>query len=110
MGGSGGGGGRTSSPRPTIFTCEDLKFETILASPIAEVLELIEKGDEMEITISSTGNSCVVIFRSKIAGSIVASNLLQLINCLKSGNRFIAIVKSIEGAKCKITVVHESAL
>jgi len=112
MGGSGGGGGGGSytPPRTKSSSCEELEFSTHLSSPVVEVLKSIEVGDELEITLSASGTACVAIFEGKIAGSILGANLIQLINCIKAGNRFIAVVTTIDGARCVVTVVHESAL
>ena len=107
MGGS--GGGIISTPK-TITTCENLKINTNLSSPVEDVLEKISIGEQLEIILSPGGVSCVAIFETKVAGAIVGAALSQLIDCLKSGNRYIAVIRSIDGAKCSVTIIHESAL
>ncbi|GAA3968042.1 hypothetical protein [Mucilaginibacter dorajii] len=109
MGGSNSnnrGGG--SQSRNQDVACDELKFNTQLSSPKEEVLVLLEVGLLLEIELSPSKTTCVVIYKSKIAGTIIHLNLKQLINCIIAGNTFYARVRSVDGAKCAITVLHES--
>jgi len=109
MGGSGGGRGTLPTPKKET-TCEELKFTTTLSSPIETILFSLKAGVVLDIVLSPTGTACVVVFEDKAVGAIIHSLLQQLINCIKAGNTFYAIVKSLDGAKCVITILHQSAL
>lgn len=109
MGGSGNGGGGRSSHNKEI-PCEELKFNTQLSSPKEDVIVNIRPGMLLEVILSPTRTTCVVIIDGQIAGTIIHSNLNKLINCIVKGNVFYAKVRSVDGAKCAITVLHENEL
>jgi hypothetical protein len=64
---------------------------------------------ELDMVLAPSKNACVVIFENKVAGSIV-SHLVQLINCINAGHRFLARIRSIDGSKCVVMVLHESLI
>lgn len=103
--GSGSGGGRTQKPKS--MSCGELTFNTQLSSPREDVIILLKVGFTLDIEISPNQTACVVIFEDKVAGTIIHSLLNQLISCIKSGYRYYARVRNVNGAKCSITVLPE---
>lgn len=82
---SGGGGPGHIDPG---IPCDDLKFDTTLASPIEGVVEELEIGDDLEIQLQRSEGSTylhiAVIHGEDIAGTIV-EKVPEMVRCLQEG-------------------------
>ena len=104
MSGSGGGGGGQSRDQ---LDCETLVLKTHLNSPKPAVLTTLKKGSRLKIELQSQGGKSIVVAtttQGQVAGSITGAGLASLINCLRSGFPFHAVVVSIAGGGCEVTV------
>jgi hypothetical protein len=100
-GGTGGSGaGRSKS------TCQDLIISTQLKSPVEEVIVTLEVGDKLDIVVIPS-DGCFAIYEGKQAGKIVCIELKQLLDCIGEGNDYSAVVRSINGIRCSITISRE---
>lgn len=106
-GSSRGGGGRGF---PVGFDCDDLEIKTQLSSPVAEVIINLVPGDELILEMSPPTGPCEAIFKGKIAGTIISKDLQKIIECIVKGHRFVAIVRSVSGARCAVTIKNINAL
>ena len=105
MSGSGGGGGGPRSPdRPD---CSTLTLTTHLNSPKPAVLKTLKKGSRLAVELQMQGGKPIVVAKAgqgQVAGSITGVGLADLISCLERGFRFHAVVISIAGGGCEISV------
>ena len=104
MSGSGsGGGGRTTDK----VDCSTLVLKTHLNSPKAAVLKTLKKGSKLSIQLESHGGKTIVVAKAsqgQAAGSITGAGLASLINCLQNGFSFHAVVISLAGGGCEVSV------
>jgi hypothetical protein len=87
-----------------VENCNDILIMTQLFSPNPSVVGKLKTGNELVIKLNGEHGPCVAIFDNEIAGTIITKNLYQLINCIKKGIRFIAIVRNTAGGSCSITI------
>lgn len=85
--------------------CGSLTVITQLSSPIKEVIGKLKEGDILSIQIA-TDQGPVQAFTEdpELAGNVLASRVLDLVNCIVQGNSYAAVVLSIDGAHCKIHI------
>ena len=87
--------------------CGDLRFETILASPVEEVVERIEVGVSLAVVLERTAmpdiQRVVASLDGALAGSII-ERLGELIRCLQDGYRFLATVLDIDDGIVRVEV------
>ena len=99
---SGPGGGTFDGPsEDSGRKCDELRFETAIASPNPNVIENLSLGDVLEIEIRE--GAIALVHRTGIAGSIV-QNVPELIRCLQQGYEFEGEIKSIRGGRVDIEV------
>jgi hypothetical protein len=102
MSGSGGGGG-PDIPR---FSCEDLMVDTHIASPKADVVSKLKKGDVLQVALETKGATAVVVLLlgKRVAGGIASPALNQLRECIQGGHQYKATVTGIKGAEILIRI------
>ena len=109
---SGGGGSKRGSSKGkgskiTNDYCLLLEIETSLFSPDEEVINLLKKGDELEIIYSEIGNRIEArTTDDELAGTLVGNKITDLLRCIKDGNKYKGVVQSISGGNCKIKISH----
>ena len=98
--GGGGGGGFGGQP----VECDEIQFKTNLASPVEEVVERLEIGAELHLTLEFDGIQRVVAqFEDDDVGSII-EGLDDLIRCLQLGATFRAEVIAIDDGIVRVEV------
>ena len=105
MSGSGGGGGGGGGIGKK--DCSSLFIKTYLNSPKPSVLNTLKKGDVLQVELAGTGARRIVQASTKkgaVAGSITGADLADLIACINEGYDFVAIVESVSGGSCEVTV------
>ena len=104
MSGSGGGGNGHTPDQPD---CSTLTLTTHLNSPKPAVLKTLKKSTKLEIELQTHGGKPIVVAKTpqgQIAGSITGAGLARLIGCLQQGFPFHAVVISIAGGGCEVSV------
>lgn len=102
---SGGGGGPIINSPITTDSCERLTIMTYLSSPKADVIDKVKVNDILSISaLSDQGPIVATTAEGKIAGSILSSEQVRLLNCINSGTEYEAIVLSIQGGSCEIRI------
>ena len=102
---SGGNGGPIINPPITTDSCERLTIVTYLSSPKADVIDKLKEGDILSISaLSDQGPIVAITLEGEIAGSILSSEQIRLLNCINSGTEYKAIVLSIQDASCEIRI------
>ncbi len=106
MSGSSNDGGIPSINRPNQNeNCEGLVINTNLASPQAEVINALNQGDLLQITIASDQGPIQAINQAgNLAGNIISREQVKLLNCIISGTVYEAEVLSINEGQCNIQI------
>jgi hypothetical protein len=105
MSGSGGDSGTVYSQPTEGDSCNELTINTQIATPQAEVIATLSVGDLLTIQISSDQHTVQILdINGKVAGNVISSKLIRLINCINNGTIFIAEVLSVDGGACEIQV------
>ena len=105
MSGGGGGGGGGSSPRPP--DCGSLILRTHLNSPQPAVVRTLRARQVLQVQLQqSVGRTIVVALTAsgQVAGSITGAGLGMLIQCLRDGHDFVAVVENVAGGSVEVTV------
>lgn len=96
---SGGDGGWTGS---TSFDCGSLMIKVRLSSVDEEVLKTISVGTQLSISLEK--DSVVAKKDLKIVGSISSREVIDLLDCLNKGKKFMGTVVEIDDGKCIIMI------
>lgn len=106
MSGSSGDGGIPSVNRPNQNeNCEGLVINTNLATPQAEVINVLNLGDVLKITIASDQGPIQALNQTgNLAGNIISREQVKLLNCIISGTVYEAEVLSINDGQCNIQI------
>jgi hypothetical protein len=101
-GGGGGGGGVPDQP----VDCAAVKLTTVLASPDSMVLPTPKANDQLELRLREGTPPVVVAVTSKgaEAGAIAVSNITRLIDCMRQGYRYVAVIVSVSGGEVRVTI------
>jgi hypothetical protein len=99
-----GGGGTWADERPS--SCDSLSVVTTLNSPNKDVLKGIKPKDVLDIIVVKQNNAVVVqaLHNGNVAGSVTATIVQKLAECVDEGYNYVADVIEIEGGACKIRI------
>lgn len=102
MSGSGGG---TWIDQPG-DSCATLSQQTTLNSPNRAVLAQLSKGTELEVSINKSGKAVTVeaLFNGQVAGTITASIIQRLAECMEQGYQYVAEVIDVQGGACRVQI------
>lgn len=98
-------------PRANDIACENLVFNTQLASPKEDVIDLFNVGDVLEVQLHHLNGQVVVyaLWQGQIAGGIASGFLPRLRACLVGGTAYIATVMLKQGGQVQVRVCPELA-
>ncbi len=103
MSGSSGGPFR---PRNHQTPCDEVEFEAVLASPRARVIATLKVSGRYPLALHTEGSTTSIVVLNgmkEVAGAIV-QNVANLVRCIDEGNKYVAEVRSIEGATVRVLV------
>ncbi len=102
MSGSGGG---TWIDQPG-DSCATLSQQTTLNSPNRTVLSQVTKGTVLDVSVNKTGKAVTIeaLFNGQVAGTITASIIQSLAECMERGYQYVAEVIDIQGGACRVHV------
>jgi len=105
------GGPRGDYPAaPEPRDCASLILKPTLSSPVPEVLSKLRKGQTLDVRLQGQkGPVFVETSDGETAGTVTGTALARLINCIREGFVFIAIVVSINGGQCIVEIRPRSA-
>lgn len=100
-GGSGYGGGFEP-----VDTCDSLFIETQLSSPKDDVIDAINIGDVLDVTIQQAGATTIVVVlhQGQLAGGIAAPQVQRLRECISQGTMYDATVISKSGGQVRVRI------
>ena len=96
---TGSGSGGAPGGKAASGACAELAEIVILMSPDPTVLVDVKPDDQL--VVARQGRSVVVLYQGRIAGSIVATDLIRLISCLEHGFKFTFTVLTVSGGRCE---------
>lgn len=100
-GSSGGGGGSSFEP---VKNCASISFNTDINSPQEHSMEGLEVQDKLDVVLS---NNTVVVVRQDTGdtlGSVNWSSIARLIECLRDGSEYMAVVRDIQDGLIKVHI------
>lgn len=100
-GGSGYGGGFEP-----VDTCDSLFIETQLSSPKEDVIDKIDVGNILDVTVQQVGTTMVVVVlhQGVIAGGIAAPQVQRLRECIAQGTIYDATVISKNEGQVRVHI------
>lgn len=103
MSGPGGGGGGSGPVLPEV-DCARISEQTVLNSPVPEVVGGLTRGDVLDVQVRN-GTSLVAITNDgEIAGALTPPLLPRIVECIEKSFRYVAIVLSVSGGECRVHV------
>ena len=100
----GGGGFSSFRFNSQDFPCSGKQINTQLSSPNAEVISTLSAGDVLDIRLLRGKSILIATAGTEVVGVIVNKEMLKIIECMKNGFAFQAIVRSIFSGRCAITI------
>lgn len=101
MSGSGSPGYKPTAPANP---CARLSFQATVNSPKPDVVSHLTVGDVLDVVLNPQGQGVVLEQHGQLAGSIVGSQVAQLVNCINSGFDFQATVVQLNGGHCVVRI------
>lgn len=103
MGGSGSGG--SWEPTPLRDPCGTLAFRAQVNSPQPGALSQLQPGTILLLQVALPAQTSVVVWHNGIqVGALTGAKVASLINCLRNGYAFEAVVTSTVGGLCAVDV------
>lgn len=98
--GSGGGGGGDE------LSCDSLIEQTIIASPVANAISRLVKGDVLHLVLSSNDKPPVraEMNDGTFVGTVMPTFLVKLVDCMQEGAMYHAVVLSIAGGAVTVEI------
>jgi hypothetical protein len=103
-GGVGGGGGVAPGwpPSDPGTKCDELSFQTKLASPDPKVVANLIQNDILDIKLQN--GIIVAVHHTGVAGSII-ENIPALLRCLQLNNKYKGLIIGISGGMVDVEVI-----
>lgn len=103
---SGSGGSSYSSGFEPADTCDSLFIETQLSSPKEDVVDKINVGDILDVTVQQVGATMVVVVlhQGAIAGGIAAPQVQRLRECIAQGTIYDATVINKNDGQVRVRI------
>ena len=89
--------------------CGSLDVETTLNSPVPAVVRELKRGQELavEVQVSRTQVRTLVAkdHQGRVAGSLTPPSLMQIVDCIESGYRYVAVVLGdVDGGVVRVRI------
>lgn len=86
-------------------SCSTLIINTTLATPKAEIIETLNKGDTLRISIASDqGPIQAITLDGQVAGTILSREQVKLLSCIVGGTTYEAEVLSRNDGECNVQI------
>lgn len=105
MSGHSGGGGGSGAFDPG-DDCESLVLNTHISSPKEDVVDQVQVGDVLDVSVQMQGATSVVVVLHKghMAGGLAAPQVAKLRECIQKGTVYIATVTEKNAGLIKVRV------
>ena len=77
---------------------------TALSSPKPSILRKLKEGDLLELELTNDSSPIKALHHGQLVGTVVPESLLQLLQCMQQGNKYLAEVLKISGGSCTVEV------
>ena len=88
--------------------CATLAQQTVLNSPNQAVLQVLQKGDILDVVVRKTASGTVVVealHNGQVAGAITSSIIQRLAECVEQGHDYVAeVIDDVQGGVCRVHV------
>ena len=101
---SGSGGGGYEPPQVAKFDCNSGSIHTAVSSVDLEVLNNQNNGDILQVELSEIETIILEDGNGEILGSVVHANTADLVECIKRGNNYEAVITSITALTCRVKI------
>lgn len=101
---SGSGGGGYIPPQRTKFDCETSIIRTTVSTIDLIVLNSHNQGDILDVIVDIKQTLILEDGNGEILGSILHSNTSDIINCIKNGFLYEAVILQIDSPACKVEI------
>lgn len=91
-------------PTPPANPCTRLSFQATVNSPKPDVIGHLAVGDVLDVVLNPQGQGVVLEHNGQLAGSIVGSQVAQLVNCINSGFAYQGTVVQVSGGYCVVRI------
>ena len=96
--------GANMSPEASTDPCHIIETTT-LNSPDRTVLAMLREGDELDIELREEPTRRLLATRdNNVAGSITSAKHAHIVQCIRTGREYKALVRSIRGGFCQVRV------
>lgn len=96
--------GASVSPEASTDPCNIIEATT-LNSPDPTVLAMLREGDELDIELQEQPTRRLLAIRDgNVAGSITSASHAGIVQCIRTGREYRAIVRSIRGGFCQVEI------
>lgn len=104
-GGGAGGDGNGSDSGPKEPDCDIVRRDA-LTSPDPKVLAQLKRGTICKVVLRQEhGKARVVVeYNGDIAGILFFQGFTRLIECIRRGHTYIAIVQAVRGGWCEVEI------
>lgn len=110
MSGSSGSRGSWTDVIRDEVACEQLVIDTQLSSPRAEVVDRLNAGDLLEVSLDEGRRDVVVVrHQDDLAGGLASPNLGRLRACIEGGTTYQAEVIEVNGGQVRVRVTAVGA-
>lgn len=89
---------------PVVVPCDQLVLEVVLVDPVLEVLASVSPGQALGVALVEERYPAVFVGTER-AGSVASGGRLsRLVECLRAGQAFTAVVLELEGAYVRVRI------
>jgi hypothetical protein len=104
---SGGGGGSYAGDDSggKELDCNIVRRDS-LTDPDPKVLKTLKKGDVCEVQLDESAGRAriVVVHKGAIVGILFFQGFTRMIECMRGGHDYIAIIQTLKGGWCEVEV------
>lgn len=105
---SGSNSGSYTPPPGITFNCETGVITTNLASIDLDVLAKQKVGSVLDVELNANSVLIVVDGNGETLGSVLHSNVPEIIECIKQGNTYQATILSINEPSCRVQIKRKN--
>jgi hypothetical protein len=98
---SGGGGGGYGGPTRQGGDCNIIE-RVALNSPKPAVVTKLKVGDVL--AVEERGGTLIATYQGADAGALTPNRLLDLLDCIRTGSHYRAIVQRLVGGLCEVEI------
>ncbi|OJV16396.1 MAG: hypothetical protein BGO21_26215 [Dyadobacter sp. 50-39] len=85
--------------------CANVQIQVLLSDPQSNALQIIDEGDLLLVRFSASSNRVEVLnSQGEVCGFVIHPRLDTLINCIRNGVVFEAVVEFVSRVSCTVLI------